>query len=158
VATATGYDSDRAWRLATVSALRPLRVELRRGTAPAAAVAALVSGGLALHSVADQLVPSRLAAPVAAVVVYALMVGAMRLGGVVLLAPVLPAQDGGGFTLTAETGVRQAIWFLGLTATLLVAVGARRWWLAAIPGAIAIIAFSLLRPYIPELAPTRRSS
>lgn len=101
------------------------------------ALAAAVAVGVAL----GHAVPSRLTAPILAVVLYAAQVyahdDAGRLGGMEWLVPIVPVHNAIGATLPGSVSVFQALWFAGLTAVVLVLVGARRRWLALVPAAIA---------------------
>lgn len=144
------------WAAVTLGAFMGLLVIVLAGVALIAPVASYGGSGwwwvlllafpglaalTALGVAAGRLVPLRLTAPVAAIGCYALMVGAVdsgRFGGVVFLAPTLSNYDAPGYLLPGEIGIQQALWFVGLTATALVFVGARRRWLAVLPAAVAL--------------------
>jgi hypothetical protein len=94
-----------------------------------------------------RLVPFRLAAPVAGIGTYLIMVGVIdtgELGGVRLLAPVLSQYDAPGFQFSGAVSARQALWFGGLAIAAVVLVGARRRWLAVVPAGAAAVAATLL--------------
>lgn len=101
------------------------------------ALAAVAAVGVAL----GRAVPSRLSAPVLALVLYAIQVyahdDAGRLFGTEWLVPIVPVYNAFGATLPGSVSLFQALWFVGLTATALMLVGARRRWLALVPAAIA---------------------
>lgn len=144
-----------AWAAVTVGACLSLLVLVGVGVVLVAPVATYWGGGwqwvlavafpglAALSAVGTglgRLVPSRLVAPVAGIVTYLAMVGVhdtVGLGGARWLAPILSQYDAPGYLIPATASGLQALWFLGCTATVLLLVGTRRRWLAAVPAGVA---------------------
>lgn len=109
---------------------------------------AVALGGIAAASalgvVAGRLVSSRLVAPLAGLLTYAgigvmIMIYEDRWRGV-MLAPSLGYSGQGTTSLAVGLQLWQLLWLGALTATLLLLATARRRWLAAVPGAVAVMA------------------
>lgn len=102
------------------------------------ALAATTAGGIALGRVA----PFWVAAPVAMIGLYALQVYAHDTfgpRGLRWLVPILAVYDAWGHHLSGWIHLRQALWFGGVAATVLVLTAARRRWLAILPAAVAVV-------------------
>jgi hypothetical protein len=107
----------------------------------AVAVAGIAAAS-ALGLVVGRLVRNRLVAPVAGVLTYVglgIVTYDDRWRGV-MLAPSLGNAGPGTSSLATGLQLGQLGWLAALAATLLVLATARRWWLAALPGAIAVTA------------------
>jgi hypothetical protein len=151
-----------SWAAVTLGASVVLLAVVIAGAALVAPVATYSAGGWwwvlavafpglaalsALGFAFGRLVPFRLAAPVAGIGAYLIMVGAIdtvELGGVRWLAPVLSQYDAPGFQFSGAVSAQQTLWFGGLAVTALVLVGARRRWLAIVPAGSAAVAATLL--------------
>lgn len=126
---------------AVAAAIAPVATHHNGGWLPTLGVAfAGIAAAAALGVALGRLVRSRLVAPVAGLVVY------IAVGVVIyndgwrgaLLAPSLGGAGTGTSLLAPGLQLRQLMWFGALGATALVLGGARRWWLAAAPAALAV--------------------
>jgi hypothetical protein len=100
-----------------------------------------IAAAASLGVVMGRLVRSRLVAPVAGLLVY-IAVGVFSYEDGwrgVMLVPSLGYAGTGTSSLASGLQLRQLLWFGALTATLLVLGAARRWWPAAVPGALAAV-------------------
>lgn len=108
------------------------------------ALAALCAVGVAI----GRLIPFRLAGPVGAIAVYALMVyahdAAASIGETVWLAPIVRIYEATGNTLPLGLHLQQMIWFGGLAAVFLMLAAARRRVFALVPAAVATTGAILL--------------
>lgn len=147
-----------AWASVTLGCWLALAIVVGAGAALVAPVASYAGGGwwwilavafLALAAMAavgvalGRAVPSRLTAPVLAIVLYAAQVYAHdavgRLGGKEWLVPIMPVHDASGAMLPGSVSLQQTLWFAGLAASALVLVGSRQRWLALMPAALAVV-------------------
>lgn len=94
----------------------------------------------ALGVMLGRLLPYRLTGPIAAIVVYGLLIlahdEARALGEARWLAPFVLSYESVGRTLSVEVHLQQALWFGGLAAVLLVLAAARSRVYALVPAAV----------------------